>query len=100
MSKNIKTRSVFGSAKQAMSSSADIIVEVAVATSELVGLAKDQIIVARATNRVSDVGDFVLSRLDVLADLRSKLSAEGIDPETKTDLELAITQVKAVHLVY
>ena len=100
MSKSIKTRSVFGSAKQAMSSSADIIVEVAVATSELVGLAKDQIIVARATNRVSDVGEFVLSRLDVLADLRSKLAVEDIDPETKADLELAITQVKAVQLVY
>ena len=83
-----------------MSSSADIIVEVAVATSELVGLAKDQIIVARATNRVSDVGEFVLSRLDVLADLRSKLAVEDIDPETKADLELAITQVKAVQLVY
>ena len=100
MSRNIKTRSVFGSAKQAMSSSADIIVEVAVATSELVGLAKDQIIVARATNRVSDVGEFVGARLDVLADLREKLSAEGIDPDTKADLELAIVQVKAVHLVY
>lgn len=100
MSKNIKTRSVFGSAKQAMSSSADIIVELASATSELVGLAKDQVIVARATNRVSDVGEFVGARLDVLADLRSKLTVEGIDPETKIDLELAIAQVKAVHLVY
>ena len=100
MASTIKTRSVFGSAKQAMSSSADIIVELASATSELVGLAKDQVVVARATNRVSDVGEFVGARLDVLADLRSKLSAEGIDPETKTDLELAIAQVKAVHLVY
>ena len=98
--KSIKTRSVFGSAKQAMSSSADIIVELASATSELVGLAKDQVIVARATNRVSDVGEFVGARLDVLADLRAKLTVEGIDPETKTDLESAIAQVKAVQLIY
>ena len=100
MASTIKTRSVFGSAKQAMSSSADIIVEVAVATSELVGLAKDQIVVARATNRVSDVGEFVVSRLDVLADLRSKLAVKGVDADTKADLQLAIAQVKAVHLVY
>lgn len=98
--KSIKTRSVFGSAKQAMSSSADIIVELASATSELVGLAKDQVIVARATNRVSDVGEFVLSRLEVLADLRAKLAVDGIDEETKADLNLAIAQVKAVHLEY
>ena len=100
MSSNIKTRSVFGSAKSAMSSSADIIVELASATSELVGLAKDQVIVARATNRVSDVGEFVVTRLDVLADLRSKLAVKGIDADTKADLQLAIAQVKAVHLVY
>ena len=83
-----------------MSSSADIIVELASATSELVGLAKDQVIVARATNRVSDVGEFVLSRLEVLENLRAKLAVEGIDPEAIFDLEEAIAQVKAVQLIY
>ena len=98
MASTIKTRSVFGSAKQAMSSSADIIVEVAVATSELVGLAKDQIVVARATNALTDVADFVFEQIEVCDKIEAKMADEGLSEAKKARLARALARVEAIEL--
>ena len=98
MASTIKARSVFGSAKQAMSSSADIIVEVAVATSELVGLAKDQIIVARATNALTDVADFVFEQIEVCDKIEEKMADESLSESKKLRLARALARVEAIEL--